>query len=52
MNFRVGIDIGGTFTDCVVHAAGAHRVIVKSPSTPGAFATGFMNVLQRRGRAA
>jgi N-methylhydantoinase A len=44
--FRVGIDIGGTFTDCVVHAADGTAIIVKSPSTPGAFATGFMNSLR------
>lgn len=44
--FRVGIDIGGTFTDCVVHAPDGTAVIVKSPSTPGAFANGFMNALR------
>lgn len=43
--FRIGIDIGGTFTDCVVHTADGDAFIVKSPSTPGAFATGFMNAL-------
>ncbi len=43
--FRIGIDIGGTFTDCVVHTADGGAFIVKSPSTPGAFATGFMNAL-------
>ena len=45
MTYRIGIDIGGTFTDCVVHAPERAPVIVKSPSTPGAFATGFMNAL-------
>lgn len=45
MTFRIGIDIGGTFTDCVVHTADAPALIVKSPSTPGAFAKGFMNAL-------
>jgi N-methylhydantoinase A len=45
--FRIGIDIGGTFTDCVVQVPGGTPLIVKSPSTPGAFATGFMNALQR-----
>ncbi|HEY9215988.1 MAG TPA: hydantoinase/oxoprolinase family protein [Ancylobacter sp.] len=43
--FRIGIDIGGTFTDCVVHTQDGGAFIVKSPSTPGAFATGFMNAL-------
>jgi len=46
MTFRVGIDIGGTFTDCVVHAPDRPPVIAKSPSTPRAFATGFMNALE------
>lgn len=45
MTYRIGIDIGGTFTDCVIHAPAQAPVIVKSPSTPGAFATGFMNAL-------
>jgi len=45
MTFRVGVDIGGTFTDCVVHAPDRAPVIAKSPSTPGAFATGFMNAI-------
>lgn len=45
MTFRVGIDIGGTFTDCVVHSEDGAPVIVKSPSTPEGFAKGFMNAL-------
>lgn len=45
MTFRIGIDIGGTFTDCVVHAPDRAPIIAKSPSTPGAFAKGFMNAL-------
>ncbi|MBL8582042.1 MAG: hydantoinase/oxoprolinase family protein [Rhizobiaceae bacterium] len=45
MTYRIGIDIGGTFTDCVIHAPGAAPIIVKSPSTPGDFSQGFMNVL-------
>ncbi len=39
------IDIGGTFTDCVVHEAGAGLRIFKSPSTPGEFEIGFIDVL-------
>lgn len=45
MTYRIGIDIGGTFTDCVIHAPDAVPLIVKSPSTPGDFSEGFMNVL-------
>ena len=46
MNFSACIDIGGTFTDCVVHEAGGGLRIFKSPSTPGEFEVGFINVLQ------
>jgi N-methylhydantoinase A len=45
VTYRIGIDIGGTFTDCVIHSAGMVPVIVKSPSTPADFSVGFMNVL-------
>lgn len=45
MMYRIGIDIGGTFTDCVVHGEGLVPLIVKSPSTPGDFSQGFLNVL-------
>jgi len=46
MSYSVCIDIGGTFTDCLVteHGKGLH--IFKSASTPGEFEKGFMNVLQ------
>ncbi len=44
--FRVGVDIGGTFTDCVVQTSDGTMVIVKSPSTPGDFARGFMDALK------
>ncbi len=42
--FEVCIDIGGTFTDCVVSQAGA-RTIFKAASTPPAFEGGFMDAL-------
>jgi N-methylhydantoinase A len=46
LSFRLCIDIGGTFTDCVVaDATGAQRIF-KSPSTPDAFERGFVDVLQ------
>ena len=53
-DFRVCIDIGGTFTDCVVaqDARGEQGSdsdqrlrIFKTPSTPAAFEQGFMNAL-------
>ena len=48
--FRVSIDIGGTFTDCVV-SDGARRAVVKAPSTPPAFERGFMDALTLAARA-
>ncbi len=46
--FRIAIDIGGTFTDCVVaeRTSDTHAVrIFKAPSTPDAFERGFMDAL-------
>ena len=44
-DFLVGIDIGGTFTDCVVidRAGAVHSV--KVPSTPEDFALGMIEAL-------
>jgi N-methylhydantoinase A len=39
------IDIGGTFTDLVLHEQGRGLEIFKSPTTPGEFEKGFINVL-------
>tara|TARA_B100001123_G_scaffold450953_1_gene625416 strand:- start:2914 stop:4974 length:2061 start_codon:yes stop_codon:yes gene_type:complete len=46
MSYSVCIDIGGTFTDCLVAEHEKGLSIFKSASTPGEFETGFMNVLQ------
>jgi N-methylhydantoinase A len=43
--FASCIDIGGTFTDLVVHSAEGGLEIFKSPTTPGAFEEGFLAVL-------
>jgi N-methylhydantoinase A len=43
--FASCIDIGGTFTDLVVHSEEGGLDIFKSPTTPGEFEKGFMNVL-------
>ena len=48
--YQVSIDIGGTFTDCVV-SDGARRAVVKAPSTPPAFERGFMDALTLAARA-
>ena len=43
MNYVVGVDIGGTFTDCVVVDEGGKVTIGKSLSTPADFAQGALN---------
>lgn len=45
MGYQVCIDIGGTFTDCLVSDEGGVISIFKSPTTPGEFEKGFINVL-------
>lgn len=45
MAYICGIDVGGTFTDCVVIDESGAVTVSKSPSTPGDFAQGILNVL-------
>ena len=45
MAYQVCIDIGGTFTDCLVSNSKGEISIFKSPTTPGEFEKGFINVL-------
>ncbi|MGI9333083.1 MAG: hydantoinase/oxoprolinase family protein [Gammaproteobacteria bacterium] len=45
-NFLCGLDIGGTFTDCVIVDERGEVVSAKAPSTPGDFAEGLMQALQ------
>jgi N-methylhydantoinase A len=42
----VGVDIGGTFTDCVVLDRGGRIIATKSPSTPGNFAEGMLAAMR------
>jgi N-methylhydantoinase A len=42
----VGVDIGGTFTDCVVLDRGGRITAAKSPSTPGNFAEGMLAAMR------
>lgn len=44
--FVACIDIGGTFTDLVLYSRDSDLEIFKSPTTPGAFEKGFINVLK------
>jgi len=49
---RVGIDIGGTFTDCaVLDGDGKIATIAKSPSTPPDFSQGVVGVLDVAARS-
>ncbi len=45
MAYQVCIDIGGTFTDCLVSNSKGEISIFKSPTTPGEFEKGFIDVL-------
>jgi N-methylhydantoinase A len=49
--FVACIDIGGTFTDLVLHGRGTGLEIFKSPTTPGEFERGFIDVLRLAGEA-
>src|SRR5262245_9641328 len=45
MSYLVGIDIGGTFTDCAIVDATGKLLTTKVPSTPPDFAKGMMDAL-------
>ncbi|OAI50867.1 hypothetical protein AYO46_09235 [Betaproteobacteria bacterium SCGC AG-212-J23] len=45
MTYLVGIDIGGTFTDCAIVDAAGKLLTTKVPSTPPDFARGMMDAL-------
>src|SRR6266446_8435907 len=42
----VGVDIGGTFTDCVVLDRSGRITATKAPSTPGNFAEGMLAAMR------
>jgi N-methylhydantoinase A len=44
-SYLVGVDIGGTFTDCVVVDGEGRVTTAKAPSTPGNFADGMLAAL-------
>ena len=44
--YLVGVDIGGTFTDCVVVAPSGTVVTAKAASTPPDFSGGFVAALE------
>src|SRR5918994_2555946 len=45
MTYLVGIDIGGTFTDCAIVDGAGKLLTTKVPSTPPDFARGMMDAL-------
>ena len=49
--FRIGIDIGGTFTDIVVAGAGGRLLAHKAPSTPEDRTVGVLNAISGAARA-
>ncbi|MGH8598124.1 MAG: hydantoinase/oxoprolinase family protein, partial [Gammaproteobacteria bacterium] len=48
-SFLCGLDIGGTFTDCVLIDEHGRLTISKAPSTPANFADGVLEALRRAG---
>ncbi len=46
-SYLCGLDIGGTFTDCVLIDDSGRLTISKAPSTPGNFADGVLEALRR-----
>ena len=46
MNYNIGVDIGGTFTDCVVVDEAEELTIGKALSTPDNFADGVFNAVR------
>jgi N-methylhydantoinase A len=45
MGYLVGIDIGGTFTDCAIVDGAGRLLTTKVPSTPSDFSRGMMDAL-------
>jgi N-methylhydantoinase A/oxoprolinase/acetone carboxylase beta subunit len=46
MSYRVGVDIGGTFTDCVVVDGAGERTVSKALTTHEALADGVMAAIE------
>ena len=51
MSFLVGIDIGGTFTDCAIVDRKGGLLTTKVPSTPADFSRGMMDALDAGAQA-
>jgi N-methylhydantoinase A len=46
MSYVIGVDVGGTFTDGVLHDSGGAVVAGKAPSTPPDYSRGVLDVLE------
>jgi N-methylhydantoinase A len=46
MRYRIGVDIGGTFTDCVIADENGHRSVSKSLTTHESLAEGVLSAVQ------
>src|SRR5213596_1956004 len=51
MSYLVGIDIGGTFTDCAIVDRAGTLLTTKVPSTPSDFSRGMLDALQAGAQA-
>jgi N-methylhydantoinase A len=51
MHYNIGVDIGGTFTDCVVVDDAGRLTTGKAPSTPDDFALGTINAVREAARS-
>ncbi len=49
--FSIGIDIGGTFTDCVVISTNGHITTAKAPTTPDDFSVGVVAAIEAAARS-
>src|SRR5579862_909233 len=45
MGYRIAVDIGGTFTDCVVADERGGRAVGKAPTTPGSLQDGVLEAV-------
>jgi N-methylhydantoinase A len=50
MGYYCGVDIGGTFTDCVIMDEGGTVTLAKASSTPPDFSEGFMAAVEEGAR--
>jgi N-methylhydantoinase A len=51
MSYLIGVDIGGTFTDCIAIDDAGKITIGKAPSTPPDFQTGFIDAVRETARS-